>query len=81
MTQAEQDQYWHNRLVEFRANISQFKVPDGFRVWQHIDMYKQASMELSAYFKGTMTIEQILHPDCILRNVMKLWPIDKEKLK
>ena len=77
LTTTEMQQYQHNRLVEFRLDLSRYNVPEGFRVWEGVDLYKQARMELYGYFNDGMTLDEINHTDCALRNVMKLWPIDK----
>jgi len=75
------------KLGEFKRGIDQYEIPEKFRVYEHIDLYKTALAELKKYFSLKTDIERgmaqqrINHPDDALRNVMKLWAIDKGKLK
>ncbi len=75
------DQYRHNTLIKFGNDLDLYDIPFGFRMYKGIDLYVIAQEQLYFYRIGTLTLTDIfLNPDNELRNIIKLWPIDKKKL-
>ena len=70
--------YHHKELKKFKKDIEQYDIPEDYRNWT----YSIALEQLDDYFKGKLShIDIFYNPDNELRNVMKIWPIDKKKMK
>ena len=76
------DSFRKQQIKKFEADFKKYDVPFGFRMYGGIDLYTNAEDELYLLKKGMITLDDVYNdPDSILRNIMKLWPIDKKKLK
>ena len=71
-----------HRIDKFAKDIEKYKIPSGFRMFNGIDLYADAKDDLHSLKTGKKSLDDIfLNPDNSLRNVMKLWTLDKKKLK
>ena len=76
------DSYREQQIKKFAKDIEKYDIPLGFRMFRGIDLYVMVKDELIKFNKGKLSAEEIYNdPENATRNVMKLWTLDKKKLK
>lgn len=76
------DSFRKRQVINFIKDFEKYDVPFDYRMWQGISLYGTAKDEIYLYNKGKLSLDDIfLDPDSVLRNVMKLWSLDKKKFK
>ena len=71
--------YYHKKIMQFGRDIKIYNLPINLRVIDGVDTYIVALKQLSQYFSGDLSLDDVKHPDNTLRNIMKLWYLDKLK--
>ncbi len=72
------DKFRHDTIMAFYNDTELYTIPFGYRMYAGIDLYVSALDDVDDYNNSILTLDDIFHdPTNHLRNIIKLWHIDK----
>jgi hypothetical protein len=75
-------EYQHNLIKSLEKELFNYIIPINFRVYKGIDLYTTAKEQIDLYNNNQLSLNDIFNnPDNELRNIIKLFPIDKKFFK